>query len=92
MSQVTEIIDAYKAGDFTREELAEKLGRFNYTRPQRFGDTQRNDHPLDKAENYDPIFGDENSWDEVVAAFYGGVLSEDDYFAIVDVAEQHAGR
>jgi hypothetical protein len=63
------------------------LGGRKYKRPTRFSDPERKKSPLWRAENYDPIEGEEGTWDEVDTAWATGLLSDDEYLAIVQYAD-----
>jgi hypothetical protein len=87
MSDITEQIKAYNAGKVTFDDLKKELGGRKYKVPARFSDPERKKDPLWRSENYDPIEGDEGTWDEVDNAWATNLLTDDEYLAIVQYAD-----
>jgi hypothetical protein len=81
-SDVTDLIDQYKAGQLTLEELARRFRARRWPRdrrPEPATYTEMAARTLEDPEPYVP-----GSWDDVAAAFFRHDLSADEYRVLSD--------
>lgn len=87
MSEVTDLIDAYRGGELTLDELAQRFRARNWPlrrpAPRTASEGWRRE-----LEDPEPIL--EGSFDEVVSAYHRGLLSGDEY-EVLSLAVSEAG-
>ena len=85
MSEVTEMIDAYRGGELTLDELAQRFRSRRWSSGRPVPRTAREGWQRE-LEDPDPII--EGSFDEVVSAYHLGQLSGDEYDVLSEAASQ----
>lgn len=76
-SEVTVLIDQYKAGDLTLEDLAQRFRARHWPRTKRPEPDSYTEMAARAQEDPDPYIS--GSWDDVAAAFFRHELSTDEY-------------
>ncbi len=88
MGEITDRIQAYRAGDLPLEELVEELSTRNYPAPSRYSDPEHG--TLEADANRDGTdYPEEGTWDEVSAAWATQLLTPEEFAAISDAAYTH---
>lgn len=79
MSEVTDLIDAYRAGELTLDELAQRFHDRVWPTPRAAAQSAGE---LYQRELEDPDPAAEGSFDEVVNAYHAGQITGDEYKAL----------
>ena len=85
MSEVTDLIDAYRAGELTLDELAQRFHDRVWPTPR---PAARTVDELYERELEDPEPPAEGSFDEVVNAYHAGKITGDEYKALARVVAE----
>jgi hypothetical protein len=88
VSEVTDLIDSYRGGGLTLDELAQRFRARSWPSPRPAPRTAREGWERE-LEDPEPIL--EGSFDEVVSAYHLGLLSGDEY-EVLSQAASEAGK
>jgi 8-oxo-dGTP pyrophosphatase MutT (NUDIX family) len=83
-SDITDQINAYRAGKTSLDELAQSLGSRTYDKPDYFDQADADYNDIEAVEHYQP-----GTWGEVEQARNTGMLTPDEFNQIADAAYQH---
>ncbi len=86
MSDITDKIRAYRAGELPFAELVTELGTRTYKTPSRYNDELHGTLEADGLGIGGEGYPEEGTWDEVVSAQDRGLLSRGDYYTIAEAA------
>jgi hypothetical protein len=86
MSEITDMIESYRRGEIAFDRLRDELANREYATPSRF-DPDDPDSTINNPYDSDPVYGEEGTWDEVEKAYWGGLLTDEEYDAISDAAD-----
>ncbi len=92
MSEITDKIRAYRAGDLPFAELVTELSTRTYKTPSRYNDELHGTLEADALGIGGEGYPEEGTWDEVVSAHNLGLLSQEEYYAISEAAWNYHSR